>query len=167
MRKERSDSQTHRYANTERERERERERARAHPQNPDHASPQPSFDQASQAPIMPAYCPDHAPAKHPRPTNTGPPRSQPTPPSSPFHLFDRQPCTDKLRSWQPIAGHAPLGSPMHWPPPLIADLAATDHQPTPFHPQTHPIWLLPPPSTSILSFPQSLALSSPSHWVCE
>ena len=55
--------------------QRERAQARAHPQNPDHASPQPSFDQASQAPIMPAYCPDHAPAKHPRPTNTGPPRS--------------------------------------------------------------------------------------------
>ena len=76
----------------------QRERARAHPQNPDHASPQPSSSQPSQASITPAHCPNHAPAKHPRPTNTGLPRSQPTPPSSPIHLSNHQPCTNKLRS---------------------------------------------------------------------
>ena len=53
----------------------------------------------------------------------------------------------------------------------VANLAATDHQPTPLHPQTHPIW---PPLSSIhsdlslswsISFPQFVTLSSPSHWV--
>ena len=88
------DAQTHKH----RERERERAQARAHPQNPDHATPQPSSGQPSQAPIMPAHCLDHASAKHPRPTNIGPPRSQPTPPSSLIHLSDRQPCIDELRS---------------------------------------------------------------------
>ena len=82
----------------QRERERERAQARARPQNPDHATPQPSSGQPSQAPIMPAHCLDHASAKHPRPTNIGPPRSQPTPPSSLIHLSDRQPCIDELRS---------------------------------------------------------------------
>ena len=76
--------------------QRERAQARAHPQNPDHATPQPSSGQPSQAPIMPAHCLDHASAKHPRPTNIGPPRSQPTPPSSLIHLSDRQPCIDEL-----------------------------------------------------------------------
>ena len=60
---------------TDAQTQRERAQARAHPQNPDHASPQPSFGQPNQAPIMSTHCPDHAPAKHPRPTNTGPPRS--------------------------------------------------------------------------------------------
>ena len=86
------DAQTHKHT------ERERAQARAHPQNPDHATPQPSSDQPSQAPIMPAHCLDHASAKHPRPTNIGPPRSQPTPPTSLIHLSDRQPCIDELRS---------------------------------------------------------------------
>ena len=41
----------------------------------------------------------------------------------------------------------------------VTDLAATDHQPTPLHPQTHPIW--PPPSSipSDLSLSQSIYLS--------
>ena len=85
-------------AQTRKHIEREKAQARAHPQNPDHATPQPSFDQPSQALITPAHCLDHAPAKHPRPTNTNPPRSQPTPPSSPIHLSDRQPCIDELQS---------------------------------------------------------------------
>ena len=78
--------------------QRERARARALPQNLDHASPQPSSGQPNQALITSTHCPDHALAKHPRPTNTSPPRSQPTHPSSSIHLSDRQPCTNELRS---------------------------------------------------------------------
>ena len=100
---------THRHTDTQTQRE--RARAWAYLQNPDHASPQPSSAQPSQASITSAHCPDHMSAKHPRPTNTGPPKSQPTPPSSPIHLSDRQPCIDKLWSWQLTAGRAPPGSP--------------------------------------------------------
>ena len=156
---------THRRIDTQTQRK--RARARAHPQNPDHASPQPSSGQPSQAPITPAHCPNHALAKHLRPTNTGPPRSQPTPPSLPIHLSDRQPCTDKLRSWQPTAGRASPGFPMHWPPPLIADLAATDHQPTSLYSTPNPLDLTVTasiysdslfPSVSRSFFPLSLSL---------
>ena len=83
---------THRRTDAQTQRERERELEHKHTHKTQITPP------LSQAPITLAHCPDHVPAKHPRPTNTGPPRSQPTPPSSPIHLFDRQPCTDELRS---------------------------------------------------------------------
>ncbi|KAK9990278.1 hypothetical protein SO802_025263 [Lithocarpus litseifolius] len=87
---------------THRKRERERERARRKHRwppsqalaSPEHAAP----TTTPTAQVTPPHHLDHAPAKHPRPTNTGPPKSQPTPPSSSIHLFDRQPCTDELRS---------------------------------------------------------------------
>ena len=81
-----TDAQTRKH----RERERELKHERTHKTQ--------ITPHLSQAPITPAYCLDHALAKHPRPTNTGPPRSQPTLPSSPIHLSDRQPCIDELQS---------------------------------------------------------------------
>ena len=62
----------------------------------------------------------------------------------------------ELQSWQPTTGCAPPGSPMHWPiwpPPPIANLATTDHQPIPLHPQTHQSSCRRPPSTPISLFP--------------
>ena len=70
-------------------------------------------------------------------------RSQPTPPLSPIHKHPRPTCL--------IANHALTST--GWAPILttnrrpcstklsnaLVDLAATDHQPTPLHPQTHSI----------------------------
>ena len=165
MRKERKDSQTHRHANTERERERERAQARIHPQNPDNASAQPSSNHAGPLPRSRA---NQTPKTHKHRSTqilahpsliTDPPLQSPAMHRwAPILTTDRRLCSTKVSN--ALAATTDRRSGRHRPPahstpppnPLNLITAASIHSDSLF---------------PDLSFPQSLALSSPSHWVCE
>ena len=111
----------------------------------DHASPLPK-SRAGQTPKTHKHQSTQISA-HPSLITDPPLRSPAMHRQAPILTIDRRPCSTRLSN--ALAATTNHRSGRHRLP---------AHS-TPLHPQTHPIWPLPPPSTPILSFPISLSLN--------